>query len=83
VGADITGPEDEWVPLLTGADVVISSVHPTQLKNQTHLADAAKRAGAGRFIPCFFGTIAPPNGVMALRDVVRHYHPSFFDRMVV
>ncbi|KAJ7656200.1 hypothetical protein B0H17DRAFT_1146258 [Mycena rosella] len=37
---------------------------------QLSLATAAKQAGVKRFVPCAFTTVAPPGGVMYLRDTV-------------
>lgn len=70
VAADLKGPEDDLVNLLKGADVVISSINATALLDQIPLADAAKKAGVGRFIPCTFATACPPTGVMKLRETV-------------
>jgi hypothetical protein len=71
VGADLDGPKNDWVRLLTGADVVISAVNAAVLRKQIYLANAAKEAGVGRFIPCFFATACPPRGVMQLREIVK------------
>lgn len=70
VAADLRGTEDDLVSLLKGADVVISSINATVLLDQIPLADAAKKAGVGRFIPCTFATACPPTGVMKLRETV-------------
>lgn len=70
VAADLRGSEGDLVNLLQGADVVISSVNATVLLDQIPLADAAKKAGVGRFIPCTFATACPPTGVMKLRETV-------------
>ena len=64
------GPEEDLVQLLTGADVVISAVNAAVLTDQIPLVDAAKKAGVGRFVPCSFMTVAPPRGVMLLRETV-------------
>lgn len=64
------GPEENLVQLLTGADVVISAVNAAVLTDQIPLVDAAKKAGVGRFVPCSFMTVAPPRGVMLLRETV-------------
>ncbi|KAG8165575.1 hypothetical protein KVR01_004127 [Diaporthe batatas] len=68
VAADLKGPEADLVNLLKGADVVISAIVATALLDQIPLANAAKKAGVGRFIPCTFATACPPAGVMKLRD---------------
>lgn len=70
VVVNLNGSEKELVAALSGVDVVISTIDAGQLSAQIPLANAAKLAGVGRFIPCSFGTIAPPNGVMELRDMV-------------
>lgn len=68
--ADLTGPEDDLVKLLTGVDVVISTIVFTRLYDQIHLAKAAKRAGVKRFVPSDFGT-PTARGVMRLHNHVR------------
>lgn len=70
VAGDINGPEDDLVRLLTGADVLISAVTASALPDQIALADAAMKAGVGRFVPCTFATACPPRGVMRLREMV-------------
>lgn len=52
--ADLHGPQDELIKLLSGVDVVISAVGPTAQLDQIPLATAAKAAGVKRFIPCGF-----------------------------
>lgn len=73
VAADLRGPEDDLVNLLKGADVVISSITAPALLDQIPLADAAKKAGVGRFIPCTYATACPPTGVMKLRETVSRH----------
>lgn len=70
VAADLSGPEDELVNVLSGTDVLISAVSVIGLPDQIPLANAAKLAGVKRFVPCFFATVAPPKGVLALRYLV-------------
>ncbi|ETS82850.1 hypothetical protein PFICI_04726 [Pestalotiopsis fici W106-1] len=50
-------------------DVLISTLNPSSFAAQIPLANAAKIAGVKRFVPCSFATIAPPRGVMVLRDM--------------
>lgn len=69
VAAEITGPREDLVAALQGADVVISTVTGFALKDQIPLIDAAKAAGIKRFIPCTFATACPPRGVMKLAEV--------------
>ncbi|KAJ7214931.1 hypothetical protein GGX14DRAFT_609778 [Mycena pura] len=66
--ADIGGALDDLVEALAGADVLISAIDAGGQLAQLQLATAAKQAGVQRFVPCAFITIAPPGGVMALRD---------------
>ncbi|KAJ6459995.1 hypothetical protein C8R45DRAFT_843061 [Mycena sanguinolenta] len=66
--ADIGGPIEELVCILTGVDVFISAIDAMGQAAQLQLVRAAKKAGVKRFVPCAFVTIAPPGGVMALRD---------------
>ncbi|KAJ7728015.1 hypothetical protein DFH07DRAFT_851450 [Mycena maculata] len=58
----------ELVKTLVGIDVFISAIDPWSQLAQLNLATAAKEAGVKRFIPCAFTTVAPPGGIMALRD---------------
>ncbi|KAE9368833.1 NAD(P)-binding protein [Stipitochalara longipes BDJ] len=56
--------------IMAGIHTVISAVSPepeTQLA-QIPLADAAKKAGVKRFVPCSWITVCPPGGVMWIRD---------------
>ncbi|OJJ62817.1 hypothetical protein ASPSYDRAFT_171979 [Aspergillus sydowii CBS 593.65] len=65
---DITAPEQELAPALAGIDIIISAIGPHDLLQQKTLVRAAKSAGVKRFVPCAFITVAPPKGVMLLRD---------------
>jgi uncharacterized protein YbjT (DUF2867 family) len=67
---DLKSSEDELEKVLQGIDVVISCVGSAEQQDQIPLANAAKRAGVQRFIPCGFITVAPPGGIMWLRDEV-------------
>ncbi len=67
---DITAPEQELAPALAGIDIIISAIGPHDLLQQKTLVRAAKSAGVKRFVPCAFITVAPPKGVMLLRDDV-------------
>ncbi len=56
---------------LAGIDTVVSAIGPEAQLAQTRLADAIVLAGGvKRFVPCGFTTIAPPGGVMLIRDEV-------------
>ncbi|KAL2013598.1 hypothetical protein VTN00DRAFT_1123 [Thermoascus crustaceus] len=65
---DLRAPEPELLNALSGIDVVVCSVGPADQPDQIPLARAAKKAGVKRFVPCGFITVAPPGGVMWLRD---------------
>ena len=71
IATDLRGSEIEVVKALEGIDILISAIDPGELTDQIVLASAAKTAGVKRFVPCMFGTVAPPRGVMVLRDPVR------------
>ncbi|KAI4866055.1 isoflavone reductase family protein [Hypoxylon rubiginosum] len=67
VAADLTGPKEDLVKVLAGIDVVISCIVFSSLEDQIPLAEAAKQAGVGRFVPCDFST-PTTRGVMDLYD---------------
>lgn len=67
---DLKAPEEHLIEALADIDVVISCVGPAEQQDQIPLAKAAKQVGVKRFIPCGFITVAPPGGVMWLRDEV-------------
>jgi uncharacterized protein YbjT (DUF2867 family) len=71
VAADLKGPQDELVSLLSGIDVVISAIFFASLADEIPLADAAKRAGVKRFIQSAFMIMIPPRGVVDFREKVR------------
>jgi len=56
---------------LTGIDTVISAIGRGVQTDEIPLANAAKKAGVKRFVPCAFITVCPPGGVMWIRDQVR------------
>jgi len=62
------------IKALDGIETVISTLSPTAYLAHIPLANAAKKAGVKRFIPCGFITVAPPGGVMLLRDHVSNFH---------
>ncbi|KAI0161942.1 isoflavone reductase family protein [Hypoxylon sp. FL1284] len=68
VAADLTGPKEDLVKVLAGIDVLISCIVYTNLEDQKPLAEAAKQAGVGRFVPCDFST-PTTRGVMNLHDM--------------
>ena len=70
VSADLNAPENELVELLRGIHTVISAISASDLSAQIPLANAAKVAGVERFLPCCYGTVLPPEGILALRETV-------------
>jgi hypothetical protein len=66
--------------ILSGIHTIISAVGPeleAQLA-QIPLANAAKKAGIQRFVPCAWMTVCPAGGVMWLRDqVCIAFHEKF------
>jgi uncharacterized protein YbjT (DUF2867 family) len=77
---DATDEIDALVPILKGIDIVISAIDAGSQLSQLNLVDAAKRAGVKRFVPCAFITVAPPGGIMDLRDQVCLPSPLIFKR---
>ncbi|KEY80722.1 isoflavone reductase [Aspergillus fumigatus] len=67
---DLRGSEESLAEALTDIDIVISCVGPAEQQDQIPLAKAAKKAGVKRFVPCGFITVAPPGGIMWLRDEI-------------
>ncbi|PGG99547.1 hypothetical protein AJ79_08484 [Helicocarpus griseus UAMH5409] len=66
--SDLAAPEAQLVATLSGIDTFISAIGADDLIQQKSLVRAAKAAGVKRFVPCAFITVAPPTGVMLLRD---------------
>ncbi|TPX17886.1 uncharacterized protein E0L32_002987 [Thyridium curvatum] len=56
VPIDLQGPLNELVSVLDGVDIVISAIHYQSLADEIPLSNAAKAAGVGRYVPCFFAT---------------------------
>ncbi|KAJ7705455.1 isoflavone reductase family protein [Mycena rosella] len=65
---DLDGALEDVVGSLAGIDVLINAIGAGGQLAQLTLAMAAKQAGVKRFVPCAFATVAPPGGVMQLRD---------------
>ncbi|PLB43351.1 NAD(P)-binding protein [Aspergillus steynii IBT 23096] len=68
VPADLRGPQDEIVKLLSGIDIVISAIYFGSLADEVLLANAAKIAGVKRFVQSAFMIILPPRGVVDFRE---------------
>ncbi|KAE8143088.1 hypothetical protein BDV38DRAFT_234670 [Aspergillus pseudotamarii] len=65
---DLSASEDELALVLSGIDILISAISGYDQLSQKTLMRAAKIAGIRRVVPCAYGTIAPPQGVMLFRD---------------
>ncbi len=66
--ADISSSVEDLVAVIAGTDIFISAVGGMAQLAQLNLVTAAKKAGVKRFVPCDFASVAPPGGVMLLRD---------------
>lgn len=76
VSADLSGPSDELVGLLTGIDVVISAIYFDNLDEEIPLANAVKAAGVKRFVQSALMIVIPPKGVVDFREKVNIPTPS-------
>lgn len=54
--------------LLKPFSIIISAIDNFGNDDQSRLATAAKAAGVQRFVPCGFIPVAPPGGILSLRD---------------
>jgi hypothetical protein len=70
VAADLNGPQEALVELLSGVDVVISAIFFGSLADEKPLAEAAKKAGVKRFFQSAFMIVVPPRGVVDFREQV-------------
>lgn len=70
VPADLRGPSDKLVELLSGIDVVISAIYFDSLDDEIPLANAAKAAGVKRFVQSALMIVIPPKGVVDFREKV-------------
>ncbi|KAF2177089.1 isoflavone reductase [Zopfia rhizophila CBS 207.26] len=68
VSADLSGPQDDLVNLLSGIDVVISAIYFGAIADEIPLASAAKHAGVQRFVQSAFAVVIPPKGVVDFRE---------------
>ncbi len=70
--ADSGASQERLTDALRGMDVVVSCTREsaTRQEDQISLLNAAKDAGVKRFVPCGFGTVASPGGIMRVRDQV-------------
>ncbi|TDZ35061.1 Isoflavone reductase-like protein A622 [Colletotrichum spinosum] len=84
---DLKGPEEDIIKQISGVDTVISAIVANSLLDQIPLANAAKKAGVKRFVPCHFGTVMPERGILGLRDVkedvLNHIHTIYLPYTVI
>jgi len=66
VVGDIMSPEKLN---FSNVDIIVSTLHFSQILNQIPLLKLAKSAGVRRFVPCDWGTASDPEGEMVLREV--------------
>ncbi|KAK7209398.1 hypothetical protein V2G26_016576 [Clonostachys chloroleuca] len=66
---DLTDPVEESARKIQDYDVVLAAISIAATAQQIPLATVAKAAGVRRFVPCFYAPVAPPKGVVALRDI--------------
>ena len=66
---NLADSEDNVTAQLKGIDVLVVCC----LLYEVPLANAAKKAGVKRYVPCFFATVMP-RGVQGLRDNVSGGH---------
>ena len=78
VAADLAGSEEELKKALMGIEVVISTIYGASVTAEIPLINAAKAIGVQRYVPCFFGTVAPPTGALRLRELVSDRMRIFF-----
>jgi hypothetical protein len=65
VSFSLDDPEDHLAAQLKGIQVLIVCC----VLDETILANAAKKAGVERYVPCFYASVMP-RGVQTLRDNV-------------
>ncbi len=70
VPADFTGPVEELTKLLVGTDIVLCTIFSEAVAEQINLATAASAAKVGRFVASWWGPVAPPRGLLSMRDLV-------------
>ncbi|KAL5355509.1 NAD(P)-binding protein [Aspergillus floccosus] len=68
VAADLNGPQEALVNVLSGMDVVISAIFFGSLGDERPLAEASKKAGVKRFLQSAFMIVVPPRGVVDFRE---------------
>ncbi|KAL3439818.1 NAD(P)-binding protein [Aspergillus insuetus] len=68
IPADLGGPLNQLISVLSGIDVVISAIFYGSLDFEIPLATAAKAAGVGRFIQSAYNIPVPAKGVYYIRE---------------
>jgi hypothetical protein len=70
VEANLNGPQEALVKILSGVDIVISAIFFGSLADEKQPAQAAKKAGVKRFLQSAFMIVVPPRGVVDFREQV-------------
>jgi hypothetical protein len=68
VVVDLNGPTHEVANAIKGYDIVVSAIGFRSRGAENALVDAVAAAGTSRFVPCAFASVAPPGGILRLRD---------------
>ncbi|GKT95766.1 isoflavone reductase family protein [Colletotrichum tofieldiae] len=66
---DLNAPSEELAQKIKGKEVLLAAISIPATGQQIALATVAKTSGVKRFVPCFYAPVAPPKGVVALRDI--------------
>lgn len=65
---DLNGPTQGIANAIKGYNIVISAIGFQSRAAENALVDAVAAAGTSRFVPCAFASVAPPGGILGLRD---------------
>ena len=65
---DLNGPTQGVANAIKGYNIVISAIGFQSRAAENALVDAVAAAGTSRFVPCAFASVAPPGGILGLRD---------------
>jgi hypothetical protein len=65
---DLNQPTHVVANGIKGYDIVLSAIGFRSRAAENALVDAVAIAGTSRFVPCAFASVAPPGGILGLRD---------------
>ncbi|KAF4990609.1 hypothetical protein FGRMN_8368 [Fusarium graminum] len=83
VPADLGASEEELAKPLHDIDTVICAISASGLSAQVQLANAAKVAGVKRFLPCCYGPIMPPEGILGKEHLINHIKKIYLPYTIV